>query len=99
MPDSDKPTGARNGEFAAGHPAEELSDHDKSIIDFAKDAPRHPGHRVNGIRETFNYSETTYFQRLNRLLNDPRALEYDPTTINRYRRIREDRLSRRSMDQ
>lgn len=99
MAESSSLTPGRGQEFSAGNPPEELSDHDKSVIDFAKNAPKHPGHRVNGIREAFNYSETTYFQRLNRLLNDPRALEYDPTTVNRYRRIREDRLAKRSMSE
>lgn len=83
----------RNDEFSAGGAPAGLSEHDRSVIDFAKTAPTHPGHRHNGIRENFNYSETTYFMKLNRLLDDPEAQKYDPQTINRYRRIREQRTA------
>lgn len=93
------PRPGRGSEFQAGRPKEDLSDHDRSVLDFAKSAPRHPGHLLNGIREAFNYSETTYFMKLNRLLDDPRALEYDAQTVNRYRRLRDERLSNRSMNQ
>lgn len=86
----------RAEEFGAGAPDDGLSDHDKAVIDFAKTAPRLAGTRVNAIREQFNYGETTYFMKLNRLLDDPKAMEYDPHTIQRYQRIREDRMVKRT---
>lgn len=88
----------RNSEFDSGSGSQrDLSDNDRAILDFAKTAPRHPGHLVNKVREAFDMGETSYYQKLNRLLDHPAALEYDPATVNRYRRIREQRQSRRQM--
>jgi hypothetical protein len=36
-----------------------------------------------------------YYQLLNALLDDPRALSHDPVTVNRLRRIRETRRAER----
>ena len=40
-------------------------------------------------------SATRYYQLLNALLDDPRALAHDPVTVNRLRRIRDARRARR----
>jgi hypothetical protein len=40
-------------------------------------------------------SPTRYFQLLNALLDDPRALAHDPITINRLRRARDARRDHR----
>jgi len=78
----------RNEEFVAGQPSDELSGHDKEILDFARDAPTGLGRRAYGIREKFDMTETSYLQKLNRLLDHPKSMEYDAQTVNRYRRIR-----------
>lgn len=78
----------RNEEFGAGQPSDELSGHDKEILDFARDAPTGLGRRAYGIREKFDMTETSYLQKLNRLLDHPKSMEYDAQTVNRYRRIR-----------
>ena len=86
----------RNNEFDEGSGSQrELSEQDRAILDFAKTAPRHPGHLVNKVRETFDMGNTTYHQKLNRLLDHPAAMEYDPVTVKRYQRIRESRQARR----
>lgn len=79
----------RNQEFTEGSGSpRDLSHTDKQVIDFARTAPTNPAKRLNAIRETFDMSETRYFMKLNGLLDHPGALEYDPVTVNRYRRIR-----------
>lgn len=80
----------RNTEdFDAGKPSDDLSEHDRRILDFAKDWWKYPGARDESLHQTFGFGPTTYFQRLNRLIDDPKAMEYDPTTVQRYQRIRE----------
>ena len=88
----------RNNEFDSGSGSQrDLSDDDRAILDFAKNAPLHPGHRVNQLRETFDMSDTRYHQKLNNLLDHPGAMEYDPVTVKRYQRIRQARQARRQM--
>lgn len=84
----------RNDEFRAGTPEEGLSDHEKSIIDFAGKTYRYPGKQEQDILDQFGYRATTYFRRLNTLLDNPHAEAYAPTTIHRYRRIVDDGLTK-----
>ena len=85
----------RSEEFAAGQPADDLSEDQKRVIDFAKRQYRYPGKQEEDMLQTFGYRGTTFFRKLNDLLDHPKALEYDPVTINRYRRIRESRMAAR----
>lgn len=54
-----------------------------------------PGAKERAIREGLGLSPTRYYQLLNALLDDRRALEEDPVTVNRLRRVREARRGRR----
>lgn len=54
-----------------------------------------PGAKERAIRERLGISPTRYYQLLNALLDDPRALAHDPVTVNRLRRVREARRARR----
>ena len=56
-----------------------------------------PKHRA--IRETFGFSPARYHQLLNRIVDTPEALEYDPMLVRRVRRVREARRQRRVADQ
>ena len=47
------------------------------------------------IRARFAISPTRYHQLLNRLLDLPEALEYDPMLVHRLRRLRETRRDKR----
>lgn len=76
----------RNEEFAAGQPSDDLTDDQKKVIDFAKRTYRYPGAREEAILSEFGYRGTTFFRKLNDLLDHPAAMAYDPQTINRYRR-------------
>ena len=80
---------SRNEEFGQGQPTEGLSDSDKAILAHARTMSSHPGHRMNSIRETFDMSETSYFQKLNRIIDHPDALAHDAQTVRRFQRIRE----------
>lgn len=57
---------------------------------------RYPGERDQAIRAWFGINSTTYFQRLNRILDLPAAEVYDPATVRRLRRLREARQVARS---
>lgn len=47
------------------------------------------------VRDLFGWSATEYFRQLNRLIDRPEALEHDALTVNRLRRLREDRARAR----
>ncbi|MBQ0913976.1 MULTISPECIES: DUF3263 domain-containing protein [unclassified Streptomyces] len=54
-----------------------------------------PGAKERVIREELGLAPVRYYQLLNALLDDPRALAADPVTVNRLRRVRESRRSER----
>lgn len=68
-----------------------LNDTEKQIIDFAARWWKYAGAQEQAIRDTFDVGGTRFWQQLNDLLDRPAALAYDPVTINRYRRMREQR--------
>ncbi|MEU6943742.1 DUF3263 domain-containing protein [Streptomyces sp. NPDC046237] len=54
-----------------------------------------PGAKERAVREQLGLSATRYYQLLNALLDDPRALRHDPVTVNRLRRVRAEKEQRR----
>ncbi|NEA50850.1 DUF3263 domain-containing protein [Streptomyces sp. SID10815] len=54
-----------------------------------------PGAKERAVREELGLSPVRYYQLLNALLDDTRALAHDPVTVNRLRRIRESRRAER----
>lgn len=68
-----------------------LTDEQTAIVDFAARWWKYAGAQEQAIRDTFGISGTRYWQRLNDLLDNPAALAYDPVTIGRYRRLREEK--------
>ncbi|MHB9860823.1 DUF3263 domain-containing protein [Streptomyces sp. YIM S03343] len=54
-----------------------------------------PGAKERAIREELGLAPVRYYQLLNALLDDARALAHDPVTVNRLRRIRERRRAER----
>ena len=54
-----------------------------------------PGAKERAIRERLGLAPVRYYQLLNALLDDPRALAHDPVTVNRLRRVRESRRAER----
>jgi hypothetical protein len=66
-----------------------LSERDLAVLDLAARTFSGPGPRERAVRERLGLSPTAYFQLLNALLDDPRALRHDPVTVSRLRRERE----------
>lgn len=73
-----------------------MTDTDRAMLAFEHQWWKHAGSKEQAIRTTFGVGATTYYQRLNRLLDDPAALEHDPTTVNRLRRLRASRQRSKS---
>jgi hypothetical protein len=54
-----------------------------------------PGAKERAIREELGLAPVRYYQLLNALLDDERALAFDPVTVNRLRRVRDARRGER----
>ncbi|MET7637314.1 DUF3263 domain-containing protein [Streptomyces sp. NPDC005438] len=67
----------------------QLTDTDRAVLDLAGHNWPHPGARERAIRERLGLSPTRYYQLLNALLDDPRALAHAPHTVHRLRARRQ----------
>lgn len=72
-----------------------LSERDLSVLAVERRGWTGPGMKERAIREQLGMSPTRYYQLLNALLDDPRALAHDPVTVNRLRRRRDAQRARR----
>lgn len=82
--------------MTATHPAPEgLSQRDRAILDFERGWWQQQGPKERAVRERFGFSAARYQQLLNRAIDLPEALAYDPMLIRRLRRLREQRRRRR----
>ncbi|HZG02605.1 MAG TPA: DUF3263 domain-containing protein [Streptomyces sp.] len=72
-----------------------LSEQDEAVLAIERRGWPGPGAKERAIRERLGISPTRYYQLLNALLDDPRALARDPVTINRLRRRRDEQRGRR----
>lgn len=72
-----------------------LTARDEAVLAVERRSWPGPGPKERAIREQLGISPTRYYQLLNALLDDPRALAHDPGTIHRLRRIRDARRARR----
>ncbi|MGA5564937.1 DUF3263 domain-containing protein [Streptomyces platensis] len=95
MTDGTADAGGPGGEPGAAGPAAELSARDEAVLAVERRSWPGPGPKERAIREQLGISPTRYYQLLNALLDDPRALAHDPVTVNRLRRIRDARRARR----
>ncbi|NEA74205.1 DUF3263 domain-containing protein [Streptomyces sp. So13.3] len=75
--------------------SESLTGQDRAVLDLAARTWAGPGAKERAIREQLGMSATRYYQLLNALLDDPRALAHDPVTVNRLRRARDTRRDSR----
>lgn len=82
--------GPGTGESSSG-----LSARDEAVLAVERRSWPGPGPKERAIREQLGISPTRYYQFLNALLDDPRALAHDPVTVNRLRRVRDARRARR----
>jgi hypothetical protein len=71
----------------------ELNETDRAILDFERQWWKYAGAKEQAIRDKFDLSSTRYYQRLNRIINDPAALAYDAALVRRLQAIRARRKS------
>ena len=69
----------------------ELSARDRAILDFERSWWRLTGTKEGEIRARLGMSGTRYYRRLAELIDLPGALTYDPLTVKRLRRYRDER--------
>ncbi|AEN11557.1 MULTISPECIES: DUF3263 domain-containing protein [unclassified Streptomyces] len=96
-PDASAPDALDSGasDPGASAPDAALSDQERAVLAVERQSWPGPGAKERAIRERLGMSPVRYFQLLNALLDDRRALEEDPVTVNRLRRVREARRDRR----
>ncbi|MCB5908265.1 DUF3263 domain-containing protein [Streptomyces pinistramenti] len=87
--------GAPEADGADDGEAGGLSARDEAVLAVERRSWPSAGPKERYIRERLGLSPTRYYQLLNALLDDVRALEHDPVTVNRLRRIRAARRTRR----
>jgi hypothetical protein len=68
-----------------------LSARDRAILDFERTWRQQPGPKEVAIREHFEISPSRYYTLLSALLEDDDALSYDPLTVKRAQRVRNQR--------
>ncbi|SNX62094.1 uncharacterized protein DUF3263 [Streptomyces sp. TLI_55] len=73
----------------------DLAPREQAILALERRGFTTPGAKERAIREELGLAPVRYYQLLNALLDDPRALAHDPVTVNRLRRVREARRSER----
>ncbi|MCW7942345.1 hypothetical protein AAW14_09915 [Streptomyces hygroscopicus] len=74
---------------------DELTSREKDILALEGHGFPGPGAKERAIRERLGLAPVRYYQLLNALLDDPRALAHAPVTVNRLRRVRESRRAER----
>ncbi|URM90895.1 DUF3263 domain-containing protein [Streptomyces sp. MRC013] len=72
-----------------------LGDRERAVLAVERRSWPGPGAKERAIREQLDLSPVRYYQLLNALLDDERALAHDPVTVNRLRRLRAARDARR----
>jgi len=72
-----------------------LAPTDREILDFERGWWLEPTPKALAIRRRFGWSAARYQQLLNRLIDRPDALAYDPMLVRRLRRLRDARRRRR----
>ncbi|WP_435856082.1 DUF3263 domain-containing protein [Streptomyces physcomitrii] len=76
-------------------PRTELSARERDVLAMERRGWPTPGAKERAVREELGLAPVRYYQLLNALLDDRLALEHDPVTVNRLRRIRAARRTER----
>ncbi|MFI9604312.1 DUF3263 domain-containing protein [Streptomyces sp. NPDC052043] len=74
---------------------QQLGHRERGLLALERRSFAGPGAKERAIREELGLSPVRYYQLLNALLDDTRALAHDPVTVNRLRRVREARRAER----
>ena len=67
----------------------ELSDHERAVIDFEREWWQLGSTKNVEIKARFEISTSSYYRSLHVLVDRPEALDYDPLTVRRLRKRRE----------
>jgi hypothetical protein len=73
----------------------ELEERWREFLDFERDSWKAAQPKQRAVRDRFGISSARYYQLLNRLIDRPEALRYDPMLVQRLRRLRETRRRKR----
>lgn len=76
-----------------------MNDTDRAILAFELEHWHYPGNKERIIQERFGFSPNRYYQRLNRLLDEPEALAQQPALVKRLLNRRDQRAQRRRVTQ
>ena len=80
----------------------EFTEREREMLDFEREWWQLPGRKASEIRVRFAMSSSSYYRALHALLDQPEALDYDPLTVKRLLRRREqarrDRIEGRRAD-
>jgi Protein of unknown function (DUF3263) len=76
--------------------AASLGARDRDLLDFEREAWKLRMPKERAIRERFGFSAARYHQLLNRAIDRPEALVYDPMLVRRLRRLRDSRRRKRT---
>jgi hypothetical protein len=68
--------------------ASHLDDRSRELLDFERTWWKLDGPKERAVRERFGLSAARYYQMLNKLIDEPQALAYDPMLVRRLRRLR-----------
>ena len=74
-----------------------LSDFEVRILDFERQWWKYAGAKDAAIRELFDLSTRSYYELLNNLIDREDALTAAPLLVKRLRRLRQARISARSL--
>jgi hypothetical protein len=74
-----------------------LSDLEVRILDFERQWWKYAGAKDAAIRELFDLSTRSYYELLNNLIDREDALTASPLLVKRLRRLRQARISARSL--
>ena len=95
--DLDAATGVGNdGASIELDPLGRIGPRERAILDFEREWWKYAGAKDQAVRERFSLSPTRYYQLLNRIIDDERALAYDPMLVKRLRRLRSARQRQRA---
>jgi hypothetical protein len=78
-----------------GQPKAQPEDRWREILDFERHWWQGSVSKEAAVRKRFDISPARYHHLLNRLIEWPEALEYDPMLVRRLRRLREARRRKR----
>lgn len=73
-----------------------LDQRERDLLDFEREAWKLRMSKERAIRERFGFSTARYHQLLNRAIDRPEAILYDPMLVRRLRRIRDARRRKRT---